>query len=160
MFLYLFKILYQIYKNFYKHFFHLHLMQLFSTDITVFSKYYQIYLLSLKIWKNKPQKLLNIRPIFFSIANQPKTSPNLNFCSIKTTHRATYICIMTLELHHVNTWTKLLFILIKIFVCFYLRKVQKIFGQSWKIKQMPFIIFFNGLKPNCFNHDVSSLNLC
>jgi hypothetical protein len=32
-----------------------------------------------------------------SIANPPKTSPNLNLCSIKIAHRTTYIiCIMTL----------------------------------------------------------------
>ena len=33
--------------------------------------------------KKQPQELLIIGPNFFHIANWPKTSPNLNFCSIK-----------------------------------------------------------------------------
>ena len=41
-------------------------------------------LTSLKTWKKRPQKLLLIGPnFFFSIANRPKISPNLIFCSIK-----------------------------------------------------------------------------
>jgi hypothetical protein len=42
----------------------------------------------MKTWKNHPQKLLIIVPNFLSIANRPKTSPNLNFCSIKIAQRA------------------------------------------------------------------------
>ena len=38
--------------------------------------------------KKTPSKVAHNRPIFFSTANQPKTSPNLNFCSIKNAHRA------------------------------------------------------------------------
>ena len=41
--------------------------------------------------KKRPQKLLIIGPIFFSIANRPKTSTNLNFCSMKIAHRVTYV---------------------------------------------------------------------
>ena len=36
-----------------------------------------------KPWKNCHQKFLIIGPFFFTAANQPKTSPNLNFYSIK-----------------------------------------------------------------------------
>ena len=46
----------------------------------------------LKTWKNCPQKLLIIGPnFFFSIANQPKTSPNHIFCFIKMSPCATSI---------------------------------------------------------------------
>ena len=47
----------------------------------------------LKTWKNCPQKLLIIGPqsFFFSIANRPKISPNLIFCSIKMFPCATSI---------------------------------------------------------------------
>ena len=42
------------------------------------------FFLTLKTWKNHPKKLLIIGPIFFfRIANRPKSSPNLNSCSIK-----------------------------------------------------------------------------
>ena len=56
-------------------------MQLISADPRVFLK----KKLPLKTWKNCPQKLLVIGPqsFFFSIANLPKISPNLIFCSIK-----------------------------------------------------------------------------
>ena len=37
----------------------------------------------MKTWKNCHQKFLLIGPFFFTAANQPKTSPNLNFYSIK-----------------------------------------------------------------------------
>ena len=42
--------------------------------------------------KKPPSKVHN-RANFFSVptANQPKMSPNLKFCSIKITHRATYV---------------------------------------------------------------------
>ena len=45
----------------------------------------------MKTWKNLPQRLLIIGPIFFLYANRPKTSSNLNFCSIKNAYRVTYI---------------------------------------------------------------------
>ena len=38
--------------------------------------------------KNTPSKVAHNQ---HSIANRPKTSPNLNFCSIKITHRMTYV---------------------------------------------------------------------
>ena len=38
-----------------------------------------IFFLPMKTWKNRPQKL----------PNRPKSSPNLNSCSIKISHRAT-----------------------------------------------------------------------
>ena len=58
-------------------------MQLFSADATIFLK---------KTWKNHPQKLPIIGPIFMGgIAHRPKTSPNLNFCSIKIFHCVTYV---------------------------------------------------------------------
>ena len=40
--------------------------------------------------KKLPSKVAHNQPHFFSIANQPKTSPILNFCSIKIAHRVTY----------------------------------------------------------------------
>ena len=52
----------------------------------------EVFLGHENIKKNCPQKLLIIRPNFFvSIANQPKTSLNLNFCSIEIAHRMTYV---------------------------------------------------------------------
>ena len=47
--------------------------------------------LPLKTWKDHPQYLVMSSPdtFFFSTANRPKSSPNLNFCSIKISHRRT-----------------------------------------------------------------------
>ena len=58
---------------------HLYFMQLYIAEATIFEKKN----LPLKTWKKHPQKLLIIDPIFFSIANQPKTSLSIIFCSIK-----------------------------------------------------------------------------
>ena len=60
---------------------------------------------SLKILKcatNRDSPLLATLQYFtaqseiLSTSNRPKASPNLKSCCIKMTHRATYICIMTL----------------------------------------------------------------
>ena len=68
-------------------------MQLFSADATMFLNIYFLNFLPPKTWKKLPQKLLIISPQFFSfsIANRLKTSPNLNLCSLKIAHRATYV---------------------------------------------------------------------
>ena len=43
------------------------------------------FFLPMKTWKNPPSKVAHNRPkfYFFSNANRPKSSPNLNSCSIK-----------------------------------------------------------------------------
>ena len=42
--------------------------------------------------KNLPSKVgHNQTKSFFSIANWPRTSLNINFCSIKNAHRTTYV---------------------------------------------------------------------
>ena len=66
-----------------------HFTQLFSSDARVFKKKLNIFVAP----ENRPQKLLIIGPptFFFSIANQPKISPNLIFCSIKMAHCTTSI---------------------------------------------------------------------
>ena len=63
-------------------------MQLFSADASVFKK------LKKKIdtdnMKKPPSKVAHNQPnFFFSIANRPKTSPNLVFCSKKNSPCAT-----------------------------------------------------------------------
>ena len=59
-----------------------HFMQLFSEDTTMFLFIYLFY------QKKRPQKLLIIGPnvFFFSNANRPKSSCNLNSCSKKISH--------------------------------------------------------------------------
>ena len=62
-------------------------MQLFSADTTIFKKK-----IAPKNMKKPTSKVAHNWPqFFFSIANQPNTSPNLNFCSIQIAHRATYV---------------------------------------------------------------------
>ena len=48
-------------------------MQLFREVATLNSKKYKFFY-SLKLLKKRPQKLLIIGPIFFSIANRPKSA--------------------------------------------------------------------------------------
>ena len=47
----------------------------------------------MKTWKKRSKKLLIIGPnlFFFSKANWPKSSPYLNSCSIKISHRGTFL---------------------------------------------------------------------
>ena len=63
-------------------------MQHFSEDATIF--------FAPENMKKKPSKVAHNRPppFFFSIANRPKTSPNLIFCFIKMSPYATmtFIC--------------------------------------------------------------------
>ena len=65
----------------------------------------------MKTWKNHPQKLLIIGPhFFFSIANRPKTSPNLIFCSIKMSPCATsiyneFVYYLSLQSFHQIFWS-------------------------------------------------------
>ena len=56
-------------------------MQFFIVDATIFLKNYIFF--AFENMKKLPSKVAHNRPIFFSIANWPKTSPNLLFCSIK-----------------------------------------------------------------------------
>ena len=58
-------------------------MQLFSAEATTYKK------IAHENIKNTPSKVAHNQPNFFSIANRPKTSRNINFCSIKIAHRAT-----------------------------------------------------------------------
>ena len=59
-------------------------MQLFSAEAKVFSKFFK-KISDPKNMKKPPSKVAHNRPqFFFSTANRPKTSPNLDFCSIKT----------------------------------------------------------------------------
>jgi hypothetical protein len=61
-------------------------MQLFSADTQILKKNAHENI------KKLPSKVAHNQPNFFiSTANRPKTSPNLNFCSIKNAHRATYV---------------------------------------------------------------------
>ena len=46
--------------------------------------------------KKNLKSCLQLAQFFFSIANKAKTSPNLNFCSLKIARHATYVRIMTL----------------------------------------------------------------
>ena len=63
-------------------------MQLFSADTTIFKKKHFAY----ENMKKPPSKVAHYRPQFFLIiANRPKTSPNLNFCTIKIVPRLTYV---------------------------------------------------------------------
>ena len=55
-------------------------MQLFSADTTLFFIYFLIF--ALENMKKLLSKIAH-NIFFFSIANQPKTTPNLIFCSIK-----------------------------------------------------------------------------
>ena len=51
--------------------------------------------------KKRSTKVAHNRPkFFFSTAIRLKTSPNLNFCSIKIAHRTLNLCIMTLHTIH------------------------------------------------------------
>ena len=58
----------------------------------------------MKTWKKRPKKLHIIDPnIFFSNTNQLKSSPNINSCSIKISHRRTslkwlWILLLTLAI--------------------------------------------------------------
>ena len=63
-------------------------MQPFCADATIFKKKYFAH----ENMKKTLSKVAHNWPnFFFSIANRPKTSPNLNFCSIKIDHRVTYV---------------------------------------------------------------------
>ena len=70
-------------------------MQLFRTDATIKSlkpwlQYFKNIFFPRK-HKKLPSKVDHNRPnFFFNTANQPKTSPNLNFCFIKNAHSGTY----------------------------------------------------------------------
>ena len=62
-------------------------MQLFSADTTLFN-----FFAPKNMKQLTSKELLIIGPNFFvSIANRPKTSPNLNFCFIKIAHHVTYV---------------------------------------------------------------------
>ena len=64
----------------------------------------------MKTWKKRSQKLLIIGPdFFFSNANGPKSSPNLNSCSIKISHRLLY---NDFDYH---TWKKLYILIFPLF---------------------------------------------
>ena len=65
-------------------------MQLFSADATMFKKKINIFFAPENM-KKTPSKVAHNRPrpFFFSTANRPKSSPNLNSCSIKISHRGT-----------------------------------------------------------------------
>ena len=52
------------------------------------------FFLPMKTWKNWPKKLLIIGPIFF--LSNAKSTPNLNFCFIRISHRAWDFSMMTL----------------------------------------------------------------
>ena len=59
-------------------------MQLFSADATIFLKRFFIIFFAPENMKKTPLKVAHNWPqIFFSIANRPKTSSTLLFCSIK-----------------------------------------------------------------------------
>ena len=60
-----------------KWFFYLHFMQPFSADATIFKK--EIF-----VHENIKKNALKVAH------NRPKTSPNLNLCSIKIAHHATH----------------------------------------------------------------------
>ena len=51
----------------------------------------------MKSWKKRPQKLIIISCYFFSNANRPKSSPNLNSCSIKISCGGTSIQLLCLQ---------------------------------------------------------------
>ena len=84
---YLFKIQNQIFK-----YLQLHFMQLLSADATTFWMNWKEKIAPANM-KKQSSKVAHNRPetIFFSIDNQPKTSPNHNFCSIKIADGATYV---------------------------------------------------------------------
>ena len=72
--------------------FHLHFIQFLSDDATI-SKKRDLHFFAHENMKKTPSKVAHNWPkiYFFSIANHPKTGPNLNFCSIKIAHRATNV---------------------------------------------------------------------
>ena len=82
-------------------FFYLFSMQLFSSDATIFSKKIFFLFFDHKKLKKPPSKIAHNRPkLFFSIANRPKTSPNINLCSIKIVHRVTYVMTLVQKLQN------------------------------------------------------------
>ena len=76
-----------LFLRFFLTFFQLHFMQLFSLDATIFLKYFEVFLGHENI-----KTMLKIGPnFFFSIANRPKTSQNLNCGFMKIAHHMTYV---------------------------------------------------------------------
>jgi hypothetical protein len=71
-------------------------MQLFSADGTIFKKQNKMFFAPENMEK-PTSKVAHDLPkfIFFSIANRPKTTPNLNFYSIKIAN-----CVTSLVLGH------------------------------------------------------------
>ena len=66
---------------------HLNVMQLFNADAKAFKFFAHE---NIKKMLSKVTYFMAQSEIFIT-ANQPKTSPNSIFCSIKTTHRKTYL---------------------------------------------------------------------
>ena len=66
------------------------IVQLFSADATMSLKISKKFFAPENM-KKTPSKVAHNRPrlFFFSIANRPKSRPNLNSCSIKISHRRT-----------------------------------------------------------------------
>ena len=100
-----------------------YIMQLFSADATIFSKLKKEIFTPQNMKKTSSKGSHNQPPIFFSIANRPKISPNHIFCSIEMSLCATSIFVMTLAadvcsfifswiyafplpIHHGNAWIK------------------------------------------------------
>ena len=92
-------------KNFKKFFCKRHFMQLFSADARIFLKKFWDFFLSLKTWKNYPQKLLIIGPsaFFFSVADRPKTCRNHIFPLHKNVSLRNFY-IMTLSVNLKKYW--------------------------------------------------------
>ena len=79
------------FSDFFPLFFQLHFMQLFSAEATIFFRI-KVKKIDDENFKKLPSKIAHNRPnSFYSIVKRPKTSPNLNFCSIKIAHVATYV---------------------------------------------------------------------
>ena len=66
-------------------------MQLLSAEAKIFLKKINLFFAPENMKKLLSKVAHNHPNFFFSIANRPKTSPNLNFCSIKIAHRVTYV---------------------------------------------------------------------
>ena len=86
---------------------HLYLLQLFSADATTFLNFSKIIFFAQENMKKPSLKVAHNRSLifFFSLANWPKTSPNIIFCSTKM---FSYIMFLLMTYCQRNSITELI----------------------------------------------------